>query len=118
VYEGTTLRLAPNNEKGATITFNTDVAQGSITSPQLFNIVINALLRMLTVTGQNEYLSHGLQIGNDQKGDNKRDENIYKFHDIGFIDNISIRACKSCYTLYRNSRPGVECKSMNRQRIC
>jgi len=82
MYEGATLRLAPNNKKSATITFNTDVAQGSITSPQLFNIVINALLRMLTVTGQNEDISHGLQISNDQKGDNKRDENIYTFHSI------------------------------------
>jgi len=49
MYEGATIRLAPNDEESATITFNTDVAQGSITSPQLFNIFINALLRMLTV---------------------------------------------------------------------
>jgi len=53
IYEGTTDRLAPNDGESATITFNTGVAQGSITSPQLFNIFINALLRMLTVTGQN-----------------------------------------------------------------
>ena len=66
-YEGATVRLAPNNEEGATITFSTGVAQGSITSPQLFNVFINALLRMLTVTGQNEDISHGLQIGKDQK---------------------------------------------------
>jgi len=57
-----TVRLAPNDEESAIITFNTGVAQGSITSPQLFNIFINALLRMLTVTGQNEDSSHGLQI--------------------------------------------------------
>ena len=72
-YEGATVRLAQNDEESATITFNTGVAQGSITSPQLFNIFINALLRMLTVTGQNEDISHGLQIGMDQKGDNQRD---------------------------------------------
>jgi len=66
IYEGTTVRLAPNDEESATITFNTDV----ITSPQLFNIFINALLCMLTVTGQNEDISHGLQIGKDQKGNN------------------------------------------------
>jgi len=36
-YEGATVRLA-NNEESATITFNTGVVQGSITSPQLFNI--------------------------------------------------------------------------------
>jgi len=77
IYEGATVRLAPNNEESATITFNTGVAQGSITSPQLFNIFMNALPRMLTVTGQNEDISHGLQIGKDQKGDNQRDENGY-----------------------------------------
>jgi len=67
IYEGTTVRLAPNNEASVTITFNKGVAQGSITSPQLFKICINALLRMLTVTGQNEDIGHGLQIGKDQK---------------------------------------------------
>jgi len=60
IYEGATVRLAPNNEESATITFNTGVAQGRIRSPQLCNIFINALLRMLTVTGQNEDISHGL----------------------------------------------------------
>jgi len=50
----------------------TGVAQGSITSLQIFNIFINALLRMFTVTGQNEDISHGLQIGKDQKGDSQR----------------------------------------------
>jgi len=71
IYEGTTAMLAPNNEESMTITFNTGVAQGSIVSPQLFNIFINALFRMLTVTGQNENVSHGLLIGKDQKGDNQ-----------------------------------------------
>jgi len=69
-------RLTPNDEESATITFNTGVAQGSITSLQLFNIFINALLHTLTVTGQNEDISHGLQIGKDQKGDNQRDETV------------------------------------------
>jgi len=92
IYEGATVRLAPNNEESATITFNTGVAQGSITSPQLLNIFMNALPRMLTVTGQNEDISHGLQIGKDQKGDNQQDENGYQFNDIGFIDDISIFA--------------------------
>jgi len=45
---------------------------------------------MLTVTGQNEDISHGLQIGKDQEGDNQRDENGYQFNNIGFIDHISI----------------------------
>jgi len=92
IYEGATDRLAPNDEASVIITFNTGIAQGSITSSQLFNIFINALLRMLTVTGQNKDISHGLQIGKDQKGDNQRDENGYQFNNIGFIDDISIFA--------------------------
>ena len=47
---------------------------------------INALLRLLTVTGQNENISHGLQSGKDQKRDNQRDENGYQFNNTGFID--------------------------------
>jgi len=50
------------------------------------------MLRMLTVTGQNEDISHGLQIGKDEKGDNHRDENGYQFNNTGFIDDISIFA--------------------------
>jgi len=92
IYEGTTVRLAPNNKENATITFDTGVMQGSITSLQLFNIFINALLLMITVTGQNEDISHGLQIGKDQKGDNQRDDNGDQFNNIGFIDDISIFA--------------------------
>ena len=83
IYESATVRLALNDEESATITFNIGVEQGSITSPQLFNIFINALLRMLTVTGQNKDISHGLQIGKDQKGDNQRDENGYQFDNLG-----------------------------------
>jgi len=68
------------------MTFNTGVAQGSITSLQLFNIFINALLRMLTVTGQNE----------DQKGDNQRNENGYQFNNIGVINyQCSPDPCRS-----------------------
>jgi len=68
------------------------VVQGSITSPQLFNIFIHALLHMLTVTGQNGDIRHGLQIVKDQKGDNQRDENGYHFNNIGFIEDILISA--------------------------
>jgi len=32
-YKGATVRLAPNDEKSATITFNIGIAQGSIMSP-------------------------------------------------------------------------------------
>ena len=61
IYDSTTVRLAPNDAESAAIAFDTGVAQGSITSPQLLNIFINALLRMLTATGQNQAISHGLR---------------------------------------------------------
>jgi len=36
IYDSATFRLAPNDAESATITFDTGVAQGSITSLQLF----------------------------------------------------------------------------------
>ena len=78
--------------EGATITFDTGVAQGSITSPQLFNIFINALLRMLTATGQNQGIGHGLQIGEDQDDSSQDADHGYQFNNIGLIDDISIFA--------------------------
>jgi len=65
IYNSATVRLPPNDEESAIITFDTGVAQGSITSPHLFNIFINTLLQMLTATGQNREISHGLQIDKD-----------------------------------------------------
>jgi len=53
IYDSAAVRLAPNDAEGATITFDTGLSQGSITSPQLFNSFINAPLRMLTATWQN-----------------------------------------------------------------
>jgi len=67
IYDDATVRLTPNDEESATIAFNTGVAQDSITSPQLFNIFINVLSWMLTVTGQRESISHRLQIREDQE---------------------------------------------------
>jgi len=68
VHASATVCLALNDAESPTITFDTSVAQGRITSPQLFNIFINALLQMLTATGQNlsRGVSHGLQIGKNQ----------------------------------------------------
>jgi len=91
IYDDASVRLAPNDEESATITFNTGVAQGSIISPQLFNIFINALLRMLTATVQREGISHGIQIDEDQE-DSRDADHGYKFNNIGFIDNFSIFA--------------------------
>ena len=101
IYDSATVRLAPNDTESATITFDTGVAQGRITSPQLFNIFINALLRMLTATGQNQGISHGLHIGKDQDDSSQDADHGYQFNNTGFIDDISIFAetpekCKLC----------------------
>jgi len=92
IYDSATVRLAPNEAESATISFDTGVAQGSSTSPQLFNIFINALLQMLTATGQNQGISHDLQIGKDQDDSSQDADHGYKFSNIGFIDDISILA--------------------------
>ena len=92
IYESATVRLAPNDAESATITFDTGVAQTSITFPQLFNIFINALLWMLTATGQNQGISHGLQIGKHQDDSSQDADHGYQFNNIGFIDNTSIFA--------------------------
>ena len=89
IYDSAKDRLAPNDTESATITVDTGVAQGSITSPQLFNIFINALLRMLTATGQRQGISHGLQIVKDQDDSSQDAGHGYKFNNIGCIDDIS-----------------------------
>jgi len=92
IYDSTTVRLAPNDAESVTIMFDIGVVQGSITSLQLFNILINALLRMLTAIGQNQGICHGLQIGKNQE-DSSQDANYgYQFKNIDFIDDISIFA--------------------------
>jgi len=88
IYDSATVRLTPNDAESATITFDTGVAQASITSPQLFNIFINALLRMLTAKG----ISHGLQIRKDQVDSSQDADHGYQLNNIGFIDDISIFA--------------------------
>jgi len=92
IYDNATVPLAPNDTESATITFDTSVAQESITSPQLFNIFINGLLRMLTATGQNQRISHALQIGKDQDDSSQDSDHGYQSNNVGFIDDISIFA--------------------------
>ena len=116
IYDSATVHLAPNDAESATIMFDTGVAQGSITSPQLFNIFINALLQILTATGQNQGISHGLQIGKDQDDSNEDADHSYQFNNIGFIDDISIFAetpegSKLCKTWCRSSQHGVAWRS-------
>ena len=47
---------------------------------------------MLTATGQNQGISHGLQIGKNQDDSSQDADHDYQFNDIGFIDDISIFA--------------------------
>jgi len=44
---------------------------------------------MLTATGQNRGISHGLQIGKNQKHISQDADHGYYFNKIGFIDDIS-----------------------------
>jgi len=90
IYESATICLVPNDAESETFTFDTGEAQGSITSPQLFNIFINALLRMLTATRQNQGISHGWQIGKDQDDSSQDADHGYQFNKLGLIDYISI----------------------------
>jgi len=89
IYDSATVYLAPNDTESVMITFDTGVAQGSITFPQLFNIFINAMLWMLTATGQNQGISHGLQIGKNQEDSTQDADHGYQFNTIAFINDIS-----------------------------
>ena len=86
IYESATVRLAPNNAENATIMFDTGLAQGSITSLQLFNIFINVLLQMLTSTEQNQGISHGLQIGKNQEDSSQDANHGYQFNHRRYLD--------------------------------
>ena len=81
LYQTTTVKMA-GDHNAATITFDTGVAQGSVLSPMLFIIFLNALLRLLTVRGQNNCLCHGL-ADTDQ------------FNNLAFCDDMSILASGS-----------------------
>ena len=47
---------------------------------------------MLTVTGQNQGISHSLQIGKDQNDSSQDADHGCQFNNIGFFDDISIFA--------------------------
>jgi len=47
---------------------------------------------MLTATGQNQGISHDLQIGKDQDDSSQDADHGYEFNNLGFIDDISIFA--------------------------
>jgi len=77
LYEFSTVRLAPNGEREATIRFQTGVAQGSPLSPTLFLIFINTLARLLTEVGRAENIEHGV-------------DGVPGFNNIFFADDMSL----------------------------
>jgi len=77
--EGAPTASQADQEEGATISFDTGVAQGSALSPLLFIIFMNALLRLLTAKGKKHGIWHGL-AGADA------------FNNMGFVDDLSLFA--------------------------
>jgi len=79
LYEFSTVRLAPNGIREATIRFQTGVAQGSPLSPTLFLIFINTLARLLSEVGKAENIEHGI-------------EGVPGFNNVFFADDMSLFA--------------------------
>ena len=94
IYSKTTVRMHPNDDECASISFDTGVAQGSALSPRLFILFMNALLEHLTHTGKAHGISHGI-------------ESTDQFNNMQQFWRRIRQAAKSSLTQYRNSRTGA-----------
>ena len=90
LYEHSTVRMAPNDQQCATITFDTGVAQGSALSPLLFLIFMNVLLALVTDRGKKLRISHGLRCevrsrGHEEPRAADQGDFVGHFNLIGFV---------------------------------
>jgi hypothetical protein len=79
LYEHTTVRVPERGMDSAKITFNTGVAQGSVLSPLLFSLFINALSLDLTDIGMKKRIHHDLS-------------GTHPFNHIHFVDDMTLMA--------------------------
>ncbi len=97
LYEHSTVRMAPNDQQCATITFDTRVAQGRELFPLLFLIFINVLVALVTDRGKKLRISHGLRCevrsrGHEEHRAADQGEFLGQFDLIGFVDDLSLFA--------------------------
>ena len=73
LYESSTMTVMVGDTTSANIFMDTGTGQGSILSPLIFDLFINALLRLITSSG----ISHGVA-------------NVPGFNHLAFVDDLSL----------------------------